>query len=144
MDVQVQFGGIKSGEIPAPIIRAEDRQWHPLGDEYPGIDKVLNVDEQRHTVHSMARMAPGSSFPLHQHTGNAYVYTVKGSWDYEEGHMPEGSFVMEHKDSVHTPITKDGCILMVQLCSDTNDILAQDDGEGGTFMLDLDFFQQYQ
>jgi hypothetical protein len=33
---------------------------------------------------------------------------------------------------------------MVQLCSDTNDILAQDDGEGGTFMLDLDFFRQYQ
>ncbi len=105
MDVQVQFSGIRSGEIPVTIIRAEDRQWHPLGDEYPGIDKVLNVDEQRRTVHFMARMAPGSSFPLHQHTGNAHVYTVKGSWDCEEGHMPEGSFVMEHKDSVHTPTT---------------------------------------
>lgn len=145
MDANVIFGGIKPGEIPATIITPSDREWHSLEEAgYPGIEfKVLNVDEQRHSVHFLARMQPGSEFPIHQHMGSAFVYTVQGSWDYEEGHMPEGSFVIEKQGSVHTPSTKTGCILMAQLISETDDVLEQEDGEGGTVMLGLDFFRQY-
>ncbi len=144
MDAKVPFGGVKPGDIPATIITPEDRQWHSLeADGYPGVEfKVLNIDELRHSVHFLARMAPGSEFPIHKHMGNAFVYTVEGSWDYEEGHMPEGSFIIEQQGSVHTPSTKTGCILMAQLTSNTDDLLEQTDDAGEPVMLGLDFFRQ--
>jgi len=53
----------------------------------------------------LATFEPGSSVPLHYHTGVAEVYTLSGRWHYAEyPDQPQtaGSYLLEPAGSVHT------------------------------------------
>lgn len=132
---------------PAHIIAEDDHAWHSLADAgYPGTRmKMLSVDDEHKAVHFLFAMDPGALFPRHRHVCRAVVYTLEGSWDYEEGHMEKGSLVIEPPGSYHTPTTQTGCVLLTHLLSDCKDMLLVDMNEDGTetAMLDLDFYRQY-
>ena len=47
----------------------------------PGIDiQVLRLDFEHNEWVVLVTFAPGTSLPLHYHTGPADVYTLKGRW----------------------------------------------------------------
>jgi hypothetical protein len=53
----------------------------------------------------LASFKPGSSVPLHYHTGEAEVFTLSGRWNYAEyPDQPQtaGSYLFEPAGSVHT------------------------------------------
>ena len=55
--------------------------------------------------------APGTSLPLHYHTGPAEVYTLKGRWVYSEyPDQPQtaGTYLYEPGGSVHTLYVPEG------------------------------------
>jgi anti-sigma factor ChrR (cupin superfamily) len=58
----------------------------------------------------LATFEPGSTVPLHYHTGVAEVYTLSGAWhyyEYPDQMQTAGSYLYEPGSSVHTFITPD-------------------------------------
>lgn len=67
--------------------------------------KPLRLDMEAGVWVILVAFAPGSSVPLHYHTGEAEVYTLSGRWNYREyPDQPQtaGSFLYEPSGSVHT------------------------------------------
>ena len=67
--------------------------------------KVLRLDVEHNEWVVLVTFAPGSSLPLHYHTGPAEVYTLSGRWIYSEyPDQPQtaGSYLYEPGGSVHT------------------------------------------
>lgn len=67
--------------------------------------KPLRLDIEAGVWVILVAFAPGSSVPLHYHTGEAEVYTLSGRWNYREyPDQPQtaGSFLYEPSGSVHT------------------------------------------
>lgn len=86
-------------------VHAEATPWldGALG---PGVRlKPLRLDIEAGVWVILVAFAPGSSVPLHYHTGEAEVYTLAGCWHYREyPDQPQtaGSFLYEPSGSVHT------------------------------------------
>jgi 2,4'-dihydroxyacetophenone dioxygenase len=78
----------------------------------PGIQiKVLRLDFEHNEWVVLVTFAPGSSLPLHYHTGPAEVYTLSGRWVYSEyPDQPQtaGSYLYEPGGSVHTLYVPEG------------------------------------
>jgi 2,4'-dihydroxyacetophenone dioxygenase len=72
----------------------------------PGVHiKPLRLDLEAGCWVVLATFNPGAMVPLHYHTGIAEVYTLSGSWHYQE--YPDqlqtaGSYLYEPGGSVHT------------------------------------------
>jgi 2,4'-dihydroxyacetophenone dioxygenase len=67
--------------------------------------KPLRLDLEVGVWVVLATIAPGSSIPLHYHTGIAEAYTLSGSWhylEYPEQVQTAGSYLYEPAGSVHT------------------------------------------
>jgi quercetin dioxygenase-like cupin family protein len=75
----------------------------------PGISgRIFRLDLERNEYVALATFAPGTSIPLHYHTGPAEIYTLKGCWIYKEyPDQPQtaGSYLYEPGGSVHTLYT---------------------------------------
>ena len=78
----------------------------------PGVRfKPLRLDIEAGVWAILVTFAPGSSVPLHYHTGEAEVYTLSGRWNYAEyPDQPQtaGSYLFEPAGSVHTLVVPDG------------------------------------
>jgi 2,4'-dihydroxyacetophenone dioxygenase len=80
----------------------------------PGIHmQILRLDFEHNEWVVLVTFAPGTSLPLHYHTGPAEVYTLKGRWVY--GEFPDqpqtaGSYLYEPGGSVHTLYVPDSNI----------------------------------
>jgi 2,4'-dihydroxyacetophenone dioxygenase len=76
--------------------------------------QLLQVDLANGVWVIRNRFAPGTTLPIHKHTGQVYAFTQRGSWHYLES--PEalntaGSYLYEPAGSVHTlhvPEANDG------------------------------------
>ena len=90
----------------------------------PGIHiQVLRLDLEHNEWVVLVTFAPGTSLPLHYHTGPAEVYTLKGRWLYKEySDQPQiaGSYLYEPGGSVHTldvpADNSDDTVLLVRVC----------------------------
>lgn len=72
----------------------------------PGIHfQPLRLDLERNEWVAIARFDPGTSMPLHYHTGPVDLWTLQGRWNYVEyPDQPQtaGSYLYEPGGSVHT------------------------------------------
>ncbi len=107
----------------------------------PGVHfKPLRLDLEKGEWVVLATFAPGSSVPLHYHTGTVDAYTMSGSWNYVE--YPEqvqtaGSYLYEPGASAHTLTcpesnTEDTVVLFIVVGANVNF------NEDGTFHSVLD------
>ncbi len=81
----------------------------------PGVDvRRLFVDRDERRVTLLVRMAPGSSYPAHEHAAHEECYVLQGDLRVGELHMRAGDFQRAEKGSVHgVQSTDDGCVLMI-------------------------------
>jgi quercetin dioxygenase-like cupin family protein len=89
------------------LLTVNDRDVPWLEDSLgPGIKvKPLRLDMEAGVWVILVAFAPGSSVPLHYHTGEAEVFTLSGRWHYAEyPDQPQtaGSYLFEPAGSVHT------------------------------------------
>ncbi|OWY62018.1 hypothetical protein B7486_60665 [cyanobacterium TDX16] len=89
------------------LLTVNDRDVPWLEDSLgPGIKvKPLRLDMEAGVWVILVAFAPGSSVPLHYHTGEAEVFTLSGRWNYAEyPDQPQtaGSYLFEPAGSVHT------------------------------------------
>ena len=90
----------------------------------PGIDiQVLRLDFEHNEWVVLVTFAPGTSLPLHYHTGPADVYTLKGRWlysEYPDQPQTAGSYLYEPGGSVHILYVPKGntedTVLYVRVC----------------------------
>jgi 2,4'-dihydroxyacetophenone dioxygenase len=79
----------------------------------PGIHfQPLRLDLERNEWVAIARFDPGTSMPMHYHTGPVEIWTLSGLWQYVEyPNEPQtgGSYLYEPGGSVHTLMVPDDC-----------------------------------
>ncbi|MER5390886.1 2,4'-dihydroxyacetophenone dioxygenase family protein [Saccharopolyspora sp. NPDC002686] len=92
--------------LPQTELLTLDVNEVPLVDTEPGTKlQLLRLDLEAGRWVVMFHMEPGTSVPIHYHTGTAEVFTLKGRWYYQEyPDQPQttGSYLFEPGGSVHT------------------------------------------
>lgn len=72
------------------------------------------AEESGHTT-SLVRFAPGSSFPPHKHPLGEEIIVLEGVFSDENGDYPAGTYLRNPPGSMHSPFTREGCLLFVKL-----------------------------
>lgn len=83
----------------------------------PGID-VIPINGEPATAGSAAllRYEPGATVPEHLHKDVEYIFVLSGSQVDENGHHKAGSLVVNDKDTIHSVISHEGCIVLAIWC----------------------------
>lgn len=63
---------------------------------------------------ALLRYAPGASVPKHRHTGLETIIVLDGEQSDENGNYPEGSVVLNPKDTEHSVWSFSGCVVLIQ------------------------------
>ncbi|RZU38723.1 ChrR-like protein with cupin domain [Fluviicoccus keumensis] len=96
------FEGINTG-----VIDVDALPWMPF---LPYTDKAfvkaIKVDPVRGEWITLLKAPADMVLPKHHHSGTVHVYTLSGSWKYQEHDWvaTAGSFVFETAGTAHTPV----------------------------------------
>lgn len=95
------------------IVRAGSSGWEPTGS--PGIDvRRLFVDAAADRITMLVRMAPGTSYPSHQHAGVEECYVLEGDLYSDDFEMKAGDYQRLEVGTVHgVQATRGGCLLFI-------------------------------
>lgn len=63
---------------------------------------------------ALVRWAPGTQFKAHRHWGGEEIFVLDGVFSDEHGDYPKGAWLRNPHNSVHTPFSKDGCLIYVK------------------------------
>ncbi len=83
----------------------------------PGLVDGLSVlPLHQHGTESVAlvRWAPGTVFRKHRHYGGEEILVLEGTFEDEHGQYPEGTWLRNPSDSIHTPFSTEGCLIWVK------------------------------
>lgn len=64
---------------------------------------------------SLVRYERGASFKSHSHPTGEEIFVIEGVFSDETGDYPAGTYIRNPPGSIHSPFSKDGCILFVKL-----------------------------
>jgi len=119
-------------------------------------DNVLRKPLEREFVESgratsIVQFLPGASFPAHQHALGEEIFVLEGVFSDENGDYPAGTYLRNPPGSIHSPHSKEGCVIFVkleqfapedteQVVFDTNQAIMQP-GIGNLKVLSLHSFQ---
>ena len=78
----------------------------PLNEAIPGLSiNPLFLDGENGLWVLRVKFAPGTTLPMHFHTGTVHFYTLAGCWhylEYPEQKQTAGSYLYEPGGSIHT------------------------------------------
>jgi hypothetical protein len=124
-------------------IIAAPRDWLPLA--LPGAEgvsfKIYKADEAHRTVSLIARLAPGSRLPRHQHHCRAIAYTISGQWAYDDGSFAPGDLAYELTGNDHVAYSDSGTEMFITFVSDSDQFLDNDLPDGTTLHLGMRWFK---
>ena len=63
---------------------------------------------------ALVKWAPGITFQRHRHWGGEEIFVLEGTFADEQGVYPQGTWLRNPPDSVHTPFSKTGCLIYVK------------------------------
>jgi anti-sigma factor ChrR (cupin superfamily) len=94
-------------------VRASDEGWETIA--VPGVSvKPLFVDPTRRYVTMLVRMAPGSSYPSHEHAGSEECYVLEGELSVGDRVLRAGDYQVASEGSLHgVQSTREGCLLFI-------------------------------
>lgn len=64
---------------------------------------------------SIVQFLPGASFPPHQHGLGEEIFVLEGVFSDENGDYPAGTYLRNPPGSIHSPHSKEGCVIFVKL-----------------------------
>jgi anti-sigma factor ChrR (cupin superfamily) len=99
---------------PASVIaRADAVEWQDT--DIPGFSfKQLFVDDATGNVTSLIRMAEGTTYPPHRHSGMEHCYVLEGDLVFDDHTLHSGDYEVAYMDTDHSPVTtKAGCLLLI-------------------------------
>lgn len=101
------------------IQRADPAAWQTTA--FTGVEvQPLSVSAELRQATMLVRMAPGSSYPPHRHSGPEECYVLAGDlWVGDDVELKPGDFQRAEADSVHAvQSTRGGCLLLIQTSLD--------------------------
>ena len=107
------------------IIRAGDGEFVelPLPGQHGITTRLIRVDDENNQVVMHVKFEPGARAPRHYHYCRAVAYTVKGSWEYDEGKFYPGDIAYEKAGNMHTPFSDEGAELILVLTGEDRNYL---------------------
>ncbi len=63
---------------------------------------------------ALVKWEPGTRFQHHSHWGGEEIYVIEGVFEDEFGTYPQGTWIRNPHGSVHTPFSKEGCLIYVK------------------------------
>lgn len=63
---------------------------------------------------ALVKWAPGTQFQHHRHWGGEEIFVLDGTFADEQGAYPQGTWLRNPPDSVHTPFSETGCLIYVK------------------------------
>ncbi len=63
---------------------------------------------------ALVKWEPGTVFQRHSHWGGEEIYVIEGVFEDEQGTYPQGTWIRNPHGSIHTPSSKDGCLIYVK------------------------------
>ena len=83
----------------------------------PGLVKGLSVlPLHAHGAENvtLVKWEPGTRFQPHRHWGGEEIFVLEGTFADEYGVYPQGTWLRNPPDSVHTPFSDEGCTIYVK------------------------------
>ncbi len=85
--------------------------------------KSLHVDPATQYMTSLVRMAPGSKYPAHRHSGAEQCLVLEGDVRLGDVALAAGDYERAEAETIHGTIeTKSGCLLLI-ISSQRDEIL---------------------
>jgi len=97
----------------AQMLRTETIPWTPFPDGSGGEFKLLNVDLGTGGTTTLMRFPKDTRVPMHLHLGAVEIYTVSGTWSYQEGTLDAGGYAYEPSGVIHEPDSETGVELFI-------------------------------
>lgn len=95
------------------INRGGDEGWESTGVDGVEIRKLF-VDEEQDRMTALVRMQPGSSYPIHLHSGPEECYVLEGDLHFGEEVLQAGDYQRAEPGSLHgVQRTEGGCLLLI-------------------------------
>ena len=63
---------------------------------------------------ALVKWQPGTVFQPHSHWGGEEIYVIEGVFADEQGTYPQGTWIRNPHKSIHTPFSKEGCLIYVK------------------------------
>jgi len=63
---------------------------------------------------ALVKWEPGTDFQRHSHWGGEEIYVIEGVFEDEQGIYPQGTWIRNPHGSIHTPFSKEGCLIYVK------------------------------
>jgi len=95
------------------FVRIDTRtaEWRP--GLVPGL-RVMPLHSHAAEQVALVRWAPGTHFNRHAHPEGEEIFVLDGVFEDEHGRYPEGAWLRNPPDSIHTPFSNDGCTIYVK------------------------------
>lgn len=107
---------------PSVIVRSQNVKWRKY--IVSGISFAnLYLDKEKREFTCLMRLEPGIKFPLHRHTGVEEVFMLEGDLEVEGEVCYQGDYIRSFPNSIHAPVTRGGCLLLVKSSID-NEMLS--------------------
>jgi 2,4'-dihydroxyacetophenone dioxygenase len=87
----------------ALMLQTGDIPWTRFPDNAGGEFKLLNVDIGSGGWTTLMRFPDGVEIPMHLHMGAVEIYTIRGTWSYQEGTLTAGGYAYEPSGVLHEP-----------------------------------------
>ncbi|AFY47875.1 anti-sigma factor [Nostoc sp. PCC 7524] len=63
---------------------------------------------------ALVKWQPGTHFQQHRHWGGEEIFVLDGVFEDEFGTYPQGAWIRNPSSSVHTPFSREGCLIYVK------------------------------
>lgn len=98
---------------PSVIVRSQNVKWRKY--IVSGISFAnLYVDREKREFTCFMRLEAGVEFPLHRHGGVEEVFMLEGDLEVEGEVCYPGDYIRSFPDSIHGPVSHNGCLLLVK------------------------------
>ena len=78
--------------------------------------KRLAKDPERNLQADLIKLQPNFNDVPHYHNDFEWVYVLEGSFEDEKGRHVKGDFLINDKEVMHKPSSKEGCLLLIVWC----------------------------
>lgn len=63
---------------------------------------------------ALVKWEPGTQFQTHRHWGGEEIFVIEGEFADDQGVYPQGTWLRNPPDSIHTPFSDKGCLIYVK------------------------------
>ncbi len=99
------------------VVAIDTKTMEWVASPAPGVWRKPLAREEAERGHatSIVRYEPGASFKSHNHPLGEEILVLEGTFSDETGDFHAGTYFRNPKGFVHSPFSKEGCIILVKL-----------------------------